>query len=74
VTRDWVSIAIEADLSAVVQQRALFWIALHPELGYTAVVAGADPHRWGISVGYDPAELTHPPRQRVILPECSGDG
>jgi len=54
-TKHWMSIVFDADLSAVIQRRALFWIVLNPRLGFAGFVSTATPGRWGLSVGYDPS-------------------
>lgn len=49
-----VSIVFRADLSEFVPKPALFWIIVNDKVG-AGLVTTAQPNRWGMSVGYDPA-------------------
>ncbi|MES2148346.1 MAG: FAD-dependent monooxygenase [Pseudomonadota bacterium] len=48
------NILFDADLSAVIVQRAIFWIVLNQEIGFGALVATSTPGRWSVGVGFDP--------------------
>ncbi|WAL69351.1 FAD-dependent monooxygenase [Amycolatopsis cynarae] len=54
VTQPLLSILFEADLSAVVRQRALFWIIRNPEIGFGGFVSTAVPGRWCLALAHDP--------------------
>jgi uncharacterized protein (TIGR02246 family) len=55
VTRHFVSILFDADLSGVVQKRALFWIIRNPNLPASGASFGttAVPNRWAAAVFHD---------------------
>lgn len=55
VTRNYVSAVLEADLSEIVRERALFWMIFGPE-GGGGFVSTAVPGRWGMAVIYDPGK------------------
>ncbi|MFB9925560.1 FAD-dependent monooxygenase [Amycolatopsis halotolerans] len=54
VVQHSVSIVFRADLSEFVPRPALFWIIVNEKVG-GGLVTTAEPNRWGMSVGYDPA-------------------
>jgi 2-polyprenyl-6-methoxyphenol hydroxylase-like FAD-dependent oxidoreductase len=56
ITQHWVTFVIEADLSEIVQKRALFWIVVNSEIGLGSFLTTAVPDQWAISTTYDPAK------------------
>lgn len=53
VTRHYVTVLFEADLSRLVRRRALFWFVINPT-GSGALVTTAVQDRWGAGIMYDP--------------------
>ena len=54
ITQNWVTFVVEADLSEIVQKRAMFWIVRNPQVGLGSFLTTAAANQWAISVTYDP--------------------
>ncbi|WP_329071421.1 FAD-dependent monooxygenase [Amycolatopsis sp. NBC_01480] len=49
------NIVFRANLAEFLPRRALFWMIANPDGFFGGLVSTADPDRWQLSVGYDPA-------------------
>ncbi|GLW06796.1 FAD-dependent oxidoreductase [Microtetraspora sp. NBRC 13810] len=55
VTQHWVTFVAQADLSDIVEKRAMFWIVVNDEIGLGSFLTTAVPGQWAISLARDPA-------------------
>lgn len=55
VTQNWVTFVVRADLTAIIRQRAMFWIVVNDELGLGSFLTTSVPDQWAMSVSFDPA-------------------
>ena len=54
VTQHWVTFVVEADLSDIVQNRAMFWIVVNDDIGLGSFLTTSVPNQWAVSVTFDP--------------------
>jgi putative polyketide hydroxylase len=54
VIQRWVTFIIEADLSEIVQKRAMFWIVVNDDIGLGSFLTTSVPNQWAVSVTFDP--------------------
>jgi 2-polyprenyl-6-methoxyphenol hydroxylase-like FAD-dependent oxidoreductase len=52
---NFVSIVFEADLSELVERRAILWFIVNAAVGVAVLTTTAEPGRWALATGYDPA-------------------
>jgi putative polyketide hydroxylase len=55
VINSWITALVEADLTAIVRRRAMFWIVVNDEIGSGSFLSTSVPGQWAVSIAYDPA-------------------
>lgn len=53
---NFVSIVFEADLSELVERRAILWFIVNERVGVTVLSTTAEPGRWALGANFDPTQ------------------